>query len=150
MFYLINPSLGRIELDILVSNIKNFTNGLPFRVCVGTDSDSKDGITVYATAVVVHRLGNGATYFYRKTVERGIQDMFTRLFREAELSVEMAEIVSSLLGYPPAIHLDIGHDGESEKVLNSLVGYVIGMGYECVIKPESFAAYKIAHRHTKR
>ncbi len=125
-----------------------FVGRSPFRVCVGTDSDSKDGKTVYATAIVVHRLGNGATYFYRKVVERGIQDMFTRLFKEAELSVETASVMRNM-GFIPTIHLDIGYDGESGKVLNSIVGYVVGMGFECVVKPDSFAAYKIAHRHTK-
>ncbi len=118
-------------------------------VCVGTDSDSKDGKTVYATAVVVHRVGNGATYFYRKVVEKGRHDMYTRLFREAELSVEMAKMVKDILGVSPIVHLDIGEEGESSKVMPTLVGYVVGMGFKCIVKPESFAAYKVAHRHTK-
>ncbi len=136
-------------MNSLKKEISMFVGNSPFRICVGTDSDSKDGKTIYATAIVIHRIGNGATYFYRKITERGIQDMFTRLFREAELSVETAQMLRMVLDTVPVIHLDMGYDGESGKVLNSIVGYVVGMGFECVIKPDSFAAYKIAHRHTK-
>jgi len=130
--------------------IEEFVNGHPFFVFIGSDSDVKDGTVVYATAIVVYRLGNGATYFYtvRKDGKKG--DMYTRLFKEVEMSLEVAQFVEEKLKLgKPVIHLDIGYDGLSRDLVSTIVGYVRGMGYRYQIKPFSFAASKIAHKHTK-
>jgi len=119
-------------------------------VYIGTDSDTKDGITVYATVLVIYRFGNGGTYFYTLRKEKGNGDMYFRIFKEVEMSLEMANFVKEFLGLKDfEIHLDIGNDGLSSKILPSIIGYVKGMGYKFKIKPWAFAASKIAHRHTK-
>jgi len=134
----------------LKDRIRSFVRGYPFMVYIGTDSDTRDGVTVYATVLVIYRYGNGGTYFYTLRKEKGNGDMYLRIFKEVEMSLEMANFVKEFLGFKDfEIHLDIGNDGLSSKILPSVIGYVKGMGYKYKIKPWAFAASKIAHRHTK-
>ncbi len=100
--------------------------------------------------MIVYKIGVGATYLYTLRKEYKHYDMFSRLFQETYLSLEMANFAKEMLSLTsPEIHIDIGYDGASRDVLSSVVGYVKGMGYSYKLKPWAFAATKIAHRHTK-
>ncbi|AIY88543.1 MULTISPECIES: ribonuclease H-like YkuK family protein [Thermotoga] len=130
--------------------VKKFTEGYKYSVFVGTDSDVKDGKVIYATALVVYRFGSGATYFYTVYRDGNGKDLYSRIFREAEMSLEMARFVEEILKLgKPVIHLDIGYEGLTKDLVSSVIGYVKGVGYPYQIKPDSFAATKIAHKHTK-
>jgi len=48
-------------------------------VWVGTDSHARDGHVTFATAIVIYKVGNGATYFYYVTHERRSYDMYNLL-----------------------------------------------------------------------
>ena len=39
---------------------------------------------------------------------------------------------------------------KSNKFKNTLMGYVSGCGFECRVKPESFAASSVADNHTRK
>ena len=50
------------------------------------------------------------------------------------------------------IHLDISSSDKGEKTssyADMLIGYAKGVGFECKVKPESFAASSIADKHSK-
>ena len=49
------------------------------------------------------------------------------------------------------LHLDINNDKRmsSQKMAESMTGWVKGLGFDCKIKPESWASSKIADIHTK-
>ncbi|WP_233186223.1 ribonuclease H-like YkuK family protein [Thermotoga sp. KOL6] len=134
----------------MIELIKKFTSGYEYAIFVGTDSDVKDGEVIYATVLVVYRLGNGATYFYTVYKDGNRKDLYTRIFKEAEMSLEMAKFVEEILKLgKPVVHLDIGYEGLTKELVSSVIGYVKGMGYPYQVKPNSFAATKIAHKHTK-
>ena len=58
---------------------------------VGTDSQNIGGSSVYATVVAFRHPGKGVHYILTKKREPIISDMITRLFKEAEDSIKVAE-----------------------------------------------------------
>ncbi len=68
-----SPSFGKVGSSQMVENISDFIKEDPlsfYRVVIGTDSqvhkiNGKSEID-FVTAVVVHRQGRGARYFWRK------------------------------------------------------------------------------------
>ncbi len=145
-----SPTYGSIDVETAKRIIFNFKDHSPFKIYIGTDSDARDGVVTFATVLIVYKVGVGATYLYTLKREYKHYDMFTRLFQETHMSLEMANFAKQMLNLTsPEIHLDVGYDGASREVLSAVVGYVKGMGYSYKLKPWAFAATKIAHRHTK-
>jgi predicted RNase H-related nuclease YkuK (DUF458 family) len=92
-----------------------------------------------------------ATYnhdFMKKEVEAKNRDkelVNERMVFEVGKSIEVATQIAELLdlyGIKMEIHADINPDPkhESNKALQSAVGYILGMGYDFKIKPEAWAA----------
>ncbi|MEN3008692.1 ribonuclease H-like YkuK family protein [Pseudothermotoga sp.] len=130
--------------------IEKFLNGDRFKLFIGTDSDDRDGVVTFATVFIVYKLGVGAIYFYTIKRERRYYDVYSRIFEETHLSLQMADFVKRTLNLDSAeIHIDAGYEGPSKQIIPSIVGYIKGMGYNYRLKPWAFAATKIAHRHTK-
>ena len=57
--------------------------------------------------------------------------------------------------YPEAkieLHLDVSNtnkESKTSKFADMLIGYAKGSGFDCKIKPEAFAAYCVADKHSK-
>ena len=142
------------------------------KVSIGTDSQKIKG-TLYKFATVIlisttEDLGGGvivgrggmiiaSTYnhdFMKKDVDGRKRDkelVNERMVFEVGKSIEVATEIAELLDVyeiPLEIHADINpnpkHD--SNKALQSAVGYILGMGYEFKIKPEAWAASTAADR----
>jgi predicted RNase H-related nuclease YkuK (DUF458 family) len=47
------------------------------------------------------------------------------------------------------IHCDIGAFGKTSSLIKEIVSWVHAVGYECVIKPDSYAASGIANKFSK-
>jgi len=67
-----SPSGLKLGLDLMVGEIAKFVDEDPssfYRLVIGSDSqarrDNGDSEVDFVTAVVVHRIGKGARYFYR-------------------------------------------------------------------------------------
>ncbi|MEJ5228827.1 MAG: ribonuclease H-like YkuK family protein [Pseudothermotoga sp.] len=149
-FLLRSPTYGAVDVVTAKEIIHNFKGQSPFKVYIGTDSDARDGVVTFATVLIVYKPGIGATYLYTLRKEHKHYDMFSRIFQETYLSLQMATFAKQMLDLAsPEIHIDVGYDGLSKEVLPAVVGYVKGMGYSYKLKPWAFAATKIAHRHTK-
>ncbi|WP_448536411.1 ribonuclease H-like YkuK family protein [Pseudothermotoga sp.] len=139
-----------MKIDEVKSYVDRFLNNGSFKLFIGSDSDERDGVVTFATVFVVYKPGVGAIYFYTIKRERRYYDIYSRIFEEAHLSLEMANFVKQNLHLDSAeIHIDAGYDGPSKQIIPSIVGYVKGMGYSYRLKPWAFAATKVAHRHTK-
>ena len=74
-----------------------------------------------------------------------------RMVFEVGKSIEVATQVAELLDVyeiPLEIHADINPNPKhnSNKALQSAVGYILGMGYDFKIKPESYASSNIADK----
>ncbi len=142
------------------------------KVSIGTDSQKIKGtLYKFATVILISTtedlggnviVGRGgmiiaATYnhdFMKKDVDGRKRDkelVNERMVFEVGKSIEVATEIAELLDVyeiPLEIHADINpnpkHD--SNKALQSAVGYILGMGYEFKIKPEAWAASTAADR----
>ena len=81
-------------------------------------------------------------------------DHHDRMLKEAMFSLDLAQRVVAALRvrisehlYNFEIHLDIGHNGPTRTMISEIVGMITGNGFVARIKPESYAANKVADRH---
>ncbi len=153
-----SPTYGSLELPAVREKILAFLAYEPerkYQLVVGTDSQPHNGSGVdFVTAVVVHRLGRGGIYFWKRVVNKKRYVLRQRMYEEAALSLEMAETVLALLHkdgitrYDVEIHVDIGAFGETREMIAEIVGMIRGSGYDVKVKPDSYAASKVADRYT--
>jgi predicted RNase H-related nuclease YkuK (DUF458 family) len=153
-----SPTYGTLELPLVREKILSFLAQDPestYQLVIGTDSQPKNGSGIdFVTAIVVHRIGKGGIYFWRHTVNKKIMVLRQRMYEETAMSLEMAETVLSLLHrdgitkYDVEIHVDVGKFGETRTMINEIVGMIRGSGYVVKTKPDSYAASKVADRHT--
>ena len=153
----ISPTSGTISFDGMFSVIVDYINQAPsdvYNLIVGTDS-FLNSETLFVSAVIIHRVGHGGRYFYRKNPRRKMDSLRQRIFFEATMSIELASLLkdrldaSSLSKLGVEIHLDVGDKGETKEIIKELVGMVTGSGYAARTKPASFGASKVADRHSK-
>jgi hypothetical protein len=125
-----------------------------YRVTIGTDSQllaSKNAD--FVSAVVVHRIGNGGRYFYRRFELGKFHTLRDRMIREAMISLEVAQgVLTELKKFPLPefefeIHADIGMNGPTKAVIQEIVGMIRANNFEVKIKPDSYAATNVADRH---
>ncbi len=153
-----SPTLGAIDLPQIREKILTFLARDPekkYQIVVGTDSQPHNGAGVdFVTAIVVHCIGTGGIYFWRRTVNKKHYVLRQRMYEEATMSLEMAETVLALLHkdgitkYDVEIHVDIGKLGDTREMITEIVGMIRGSGYTVKTKPESYAASKVADRYT--
>lgn len=153
-----SPTYGALELGEVRERILTFLSEEPehkYQLVVGTDSQPHNGAGVdFVTTIVVHRVGHGGIYFWKRIVNKKRYVLRQRMYEEATLSLEMAEMVLALLHkdgitkYDVQIHVDIGQFGETREMITEIVGMVRGSGYDVRIKPEAYAASKVADRYT--
>lgn len=153
----ISPTFGRLSLDGMFSKIVEYIGegaGHTFHLIIGTDSFLSSE-TLFVTAVIIHKVGSGGRYFYKKIHKKKMENLRQRIFYEATISVEFASIIMEKLNenglkkLPVEIHLDVGTNGDTRDIVKEVVGIVTGSGYAAVTKPDSFGASKVADRHSK-
>ena len=124
----------------------------PFvEVHVGTDSQSLAKITQYIT-VIAYRFGNrGVHYILKKNGVPQIKDLWTRLWKETELSIDIAETIKRSLNVIPEIDLDYNENEnfKSNKLVNASKGLANSLGYKVNIKPHIQIATRAADYHCK-
>lgn len=125
-----------------------------YKVTIGTDSlllNSKNAD--FVTAIVVHRIGNGGRYFWRRFELGKFHTLRDRMIREVLISLDVAKEVllelkkSELPEFDFEIHADIGPNGPTNAVIQEIVGMVRANNFEVKTKPESYAASNVADRH---
>ncbi|MDF9407091.1 MAG: hypothetical protein A4E52_01972 [Pelotomaculum sp. PtaB.Bin013] len=155
--YFISPSKGRMDFDEMMNDIINYIKGIPtssYKIIIGSDSQVKRE-TSFVTAVIVHRLGKGARYYYRKKTHRKIKSLRQKIFYETALSLELGGMVNkyfSSSGFDELnveIHIDVGNHGETKSLIREVVGMVTGSGFQAKIKPDAYGASSVADKHTK-
>lgn len=160
MMYFVSPTKGVLSFEAMFEDIMRYTAEVPntvYKLVVGTDSHSRDELC-FVTAVIVHRVGKGGRYYYRKRRHRAMTSLRQRIFYEASLSLEVAARLAGRFaenGFTELnklnveIHLDIGQEGESKELIKEVVGMIVGSGFYPRIKPEAYGASKVADKHTK-
>lgn len=126
-----------------------------YKVVIGTDSEQLATKSAdFVTAVVVHRVGNGGRYFWRRIELGKFHTLRDRIIQEVLLSLDIAkgvllELQKQAKGpeWDFEIHADVGENGETKTLIQEVVGMIRANNFEAKTKPESYAASKVADRH---
>lgn len=117
------------------------------KIYIGTDSQNYGGFTHYATAVVLRYNQRGGHVLYKREKLPRIRDHFTRLWKEAEYSLEVAQWLRdiSAIGVE-SIELDYNSAKitESSKLVSATVGWITSLGFNVKVKPGEMIACKAA------
>jgi len=126
-----------------------------YEIVVGTDSHAPSGSHEidFVSAIVVHRVGKGGRYFWKRVSEDGIYTLRDKIYKEAFLSFELAKKLmekleeETLLDFNLEIHVDVGQHGKTKELIDEVVGMIIGSGFEVRTKPDSYGASTVADKH---
>lgn len=154
-----SPTRGAMTIEEVAADIERYRRECPedrFRLIVGSDSQPQSArhATLFVTAVVIHRVGKGARFYFLKRPYKRSLPLRQRIFMEASYALETVQALEEALrpagsSLPIEVHLDIGEHGETKALIKEIVGWVTQSGYEAKIKPDSFGASKVADRFTK-
>lgn len=152
-----SPTMGTMTLDDVKKAILTYMAedaSSQYRLVIGTDSQPKNGTVDFVTALVVHRVGNGGIYFWKRTVQNKKYVLQERIYTEASMSLSFATDFfgsfnhNGMSHYETEIHVDIGNVGETKVMIAEVVGMIRGSGFTVRTKPDSYGASKVADRHT--
>ncbi len=155
--YFISPSKGRRDFSQVIDDVVAFVRedeASRYAIVVGTDSEQCRSAAEFVSVVTVHRIGKHGRYFWKRMPPIKSYDHHDRMLKEAMFSLDLAQRVVAALRvrisehlYNFEIHLDIGHNGPTRTMISEIVGMITGNGFVARIKPESYAANKVADRH---
>ena len=157
-----SPSKGYLTPSEVVMEIEGFVNEFPesfYRLVIGSDSQIKrtngDAETNFVTAVVIHRMGHGARYFWKKDKINRAPVLRDKIYTETMKSLETAHEIVPILRevitgakYDLEIHIDVGPLGQTREMIREIVGMVNGNGFKAKTKPDSWGASSVADKHT--
>lgn len=137
-------------------------------ICAGCDSKQLRGSTLYVVAVTIHSplYRNGAHVIFTRIREKKVRDDFTRLWKETEYLIEVADEIHHALqevnyvrkemdvekgalkicedGFYKLVELHVDYNETSRylsnKVYQAAIPYLKGMGYKTLGKPLAYAA----------
>lgn len=130
-----------------------------YKIVIGSDSlRTAEQNADFVTAIVIHRVGNGGRYFWRRINDKNkFHTLRDRIWQEVLFSLDVAkELLENLAKFPDKkptsnwdfeIHIDVGENGETKTMIQELVGMIRANNFNAKTKPESYAASKVADRH---
>ena len=141
-----------IKIDNIIDYVESKKNKC--EIHIGCDSHNVKDRCIFAIVIAVYEPTKGGTYFFaRKKVERKkIPNMKMRLLREVETSIDLANFINSRVKLEKTyVHLDINPDKryKSFQVFTSATSWVKSQGYDCVVKPNSWASSWLADAYAK-
>lgn len=137
----------------IITHTEKVIQSNPFvEIHIGTDSQRNGEGVSYVTAIAYRYPLKGVHYIYHKTQLPPIKDNWTRLWKETEMSLEIANVMSQ--NFPSAkfsIDMDYNDDEfyESNKLVAAAKGWAKSYGYKVNIKPTKQIATKAADYHCK-
>jgi hypothetical protein len=154
--------MGDLSGKEVIEEISKFVNEVPtsfYRVVIGSDSQAKrinsHAEIDFVTAIVVHREGRGARYFWRHEKMIKSPSLRDKIYTETLMSLSTAQEFVPLLRekvspakYDFEIHIDVGPLGPTRDMIKEVVGMVQGNGYKAKTKPDSWGASSVADKHT--
>lgn len=126
-----------------------------YRIVVGSDSEQLPNREAdFVTAIVIHRVGRGGRYFWRRVNGGKFYTLRDRIIQEVLYSLSVAQGLllklkeaGSKENWTFEIHADIGTKGETSTLIQEVIGMIRAHNFEARTKPESYAATKVADRH---
>lgn len=131
--------------------IKETNDGHKLKVCIGTDSQVRNGVVEFASVIVFLREKKGGFMYIsnsRMEQKMGIRE---RMILEVAKSVEVAYSLCDLLdkyNIELEVHADINTDPhfQSNVALKEAMGYILSMGFVFKAKPDAFASSSCADK----
>lgn len=113
---------------------------------IGTDSQNNGLYTTYSTVIAYRKGLRGVHYIFNRERTPRIDDVFSRLWREAEKSIEVAEWLTEKINVNVEIDMDYNSNDifESNKLIDSARGWANSLGYKVNVKPDNQIATKAA------
>jgi predicted RNase H-related nuclease YkuK (DUF458 family) len=122
------------------------------KIYIGTDSQNVKRRTNYVTVIAYRYNNKGVHYIYNKiSIKPKIKNLFNRLFKEVEMSIEVAEWFTKQINVKVAIDLDYNEDSKykSHVVLEAAKGWAQSLGYETNSKESIPIATRAADWHVR-
>jgi predicted RNase H-related nuclease YkuK (DUF458 family) len=140
-----------IEDEIRRTLVKEKEAGHELKVCIGTDSQVKAGLTEFATVIVFIRKGKGGFMYIHNETTLQKMSIKERMLSEVARSVEVAYSLCRLFtiyNVDMEVHADINTNPgfKSNDALKEAMGYILGMGFVFRAKPEAFASSSCANK----
>lgn len=125
--------------------------GHRLKLCIGSDSQVKGGITEFASVIVFLREKKGGFMFINNSSTDQQMSLKERMITEVAKSVEVAYGLCDLLDRYKVeleVHADINTDPsfKSNTALKEAMGYILGMGFVFKAKPHAFASTSCADK----
>ena len=157
-FVFFSPTFGRLSLQEVKEKISKFISkdkNSQYRIIIGSDSQrvAKEKYD-FVSAIIIHRIGSGGIYFWRKETKKKKMSLKERIYQEAIMSLDTSEKLidffkkNGIPRYKVQIHVDIGSRGETRELISEVTSLILSSGYEVKIKPEAVGASKVADKHT--
>lgn len=140
-----------------VDALAAFYNEFPedaYCLIVATDSQPHKQYSVFATSIILHRVGKGATFVVKRDKVMRKMHMRSRIWEEAKRSIEMAhkfiEWLDPRIGKNNnvEIHIDTSPAGKTRDMIRALTGFVEAQGFTARVKPDA-PGVKVADRFSK-
>lgn len=155
-----SETYGKLNIEKIPEKLRDFYDrsrvyGEPIEVTIGTDSQNHASYTKIVTVISIICKHHGGIFFHRTRYTDLIMTVREKLETETNLSLEIAQKLIELMddelmaNCPLSIHIDAGNAGKSRDLIQALTGWVHSMGYDCEVKPNSYAASSIADRISK-
>ena len=139
------------RIDPVEHTLKILRDYPTVKIHIGSDSQNIGKKTKYAS-VIAYRYGSrGVHYILSKKTELLIKDMWTRLWKEAEMSIDIAQWLTHQVSVRVEIDMDYNSDEnfKSSKLISATKGWANSLGYKVNVKPNNQIATKAADYHCK-
>ncbi|GIV31350.1 MAG: hypothetical protein KatS3mg029_0701 [Saprospiraceae bacterium] len=125
--------------------------GYKLKVCIGSDSQVRNGVVEFATVIVFLREQKGGFMFISNARIEKQMSLRERMITEVARSVEVAYSLCDLLdkyNVGLEVHADINTDPSfrSNVALKEAMGYILSMGFVFKAKPDAFASTSCADK----
>ena len=144
---------GKIIPD-LVGYLKDYMKDKyhNYGIYIGCDSKVRGSKLMYITVICIHKPGSGIHIIHKKNFQPLTKSIHTKIWWEVEYALETATYLrdNGVLENENLtfVHLDISTNKKfkSNVLLESAVGYITSYGFNCVVKPDSWAATHAADK----
>ena len=146
---------GILEKNEVFNYLKNtiIKNNGNYKIIVGTDSQNTYKTKMVIVICLINE-GKGGSFFYHIDWLPKIKDLNTKIYTETEKSLQIARELNKFfhkenIRTNVEIHVDIGREGKTKDLIQSIIGWVTAEGFIAKIKDESYVASTIADRISK-
>ena len=156
-----SPTKGPMSLKEVTKDILGFVkedHKREYNLVIGSDSHGQ-GEVDFVTAIVIHRIGKGGRYFWKRSKKIKTNSLRHKVWQEVTFSLDLAQnLIGDLKDFiirenSPfyenlEIHIDVGENGPTREMIKEVVAAVNGNGFKAKIKPDAYGASVAADRHT--